>query len=97
MGRRLLEGVVERVLVELTKMTERVSGDIVKDVSVEPEFGFSLAGVSGGIDLVEHGPVDQLCPEVFVVGPGDVGHGVNSELAIGLLLRFMNESKYVIV
>ena len=74
-----------------------VSGDIVEDVSVEPEVGFSLAGVGGGVDLVEHGPIDRFCREVFVVGPGNVGHGVNLELAVGLLLKFANESKHVIV
>jgi len=64
---------------------------------VKPKVGFSLASVGRGVDLVEEGPVGRFCPEILVIGMGDVGHGIHSELAIRLLLNFANESKHLVI
>jgi len=75
----------------------RVSGDIVEDISVEPEVGFSLASVGRCVDFVEQRPVCWLCPEILVIGTGDVGHGVYSELAARLVLELANKVEHLVI
>jgi len=74
-----------------------VDGDIVEDMPVKPEVGFSLAGVGGSVDLVEQRPVCWLCPEILMIGMGDVRHGIYSELATRLVLQFANEIEHLVI
>ena len=74
-----------------------VNSDVVNNMPVKPEVGLSLAGVSGCVDFVEERPVRRLCPEIVVIGTGDVGHGIHSKLATRLELEFANEVEHLVI
>lgn len=74
-----------------------VGAGIVEDMPVKPEVGLSFAGVGGGIDFVEQGPVRWFCPEILVVWMGDVGHGIYPEFAIRLELEFVDEIEHFVI
>ena len=75
----------------------RVNCDVVEDMPVKPEVGFSVAGVRRSVDLVKQRPVCWLCPEIIIIRLGDVRHGIYSELAVRLTLQLANKGEHLIV
>ena len=74
-----------------------VSSGVVEYESVEPKVGFSLSSVGRDVDFVEQRPVCRFSPEIFIVGTGDVGHGVYLEPAIRPVLQLANEIEHLVI